>query len=157
MVRIDPAHLDQIMVNLCINARDAINDIGKITLKTDPVTFDKHSCTLYADHAGTSVRLSVSDSGYGMTKETVSHIFEPFFTTKEIGKGTGLGLSTVYGIVKQCGGFINCYSKLNIGTTFHLYLPQEKSGEVREGDTIEEPIPAPATAKPFFSWKTIRC
>ena len=143
MVHIDPAHLDQIMVNLCINARDAINDIGKITLKTDLVTFDTHSCSLYADcHAGTYVRLSVSDSGYGMTKETASHIFEPFFTTKEIGKGTGLGLSTVYGIVKQCGGFINCYSELNIGTTFHLYLPQEKSGEVREGDTIEEPIPA---------------
>jgi PAS domain S-box-containing protein len=122
-VKMDPSQIDQILANLCINARDAISDVGKITIETENMVFDNDYCTTHLGFSpGEYVRLAVSDNGRGMDKETLSKIFEPFFTTKGIGEGTGLGLATVYGIVKQNNGFINVYSEPNLGTTFTIYL-----------------------------------
>jgi two-component system, cell cycle sensor histidine kinase and response regulator CckA len=131
-VKMDPAQIDQILANLCVNARDAIAGVGRITIETNKVSFDESSCANHAGFApGDFVLLAVSDDGCGMDKETQEHLFEPFFTTKELGKGTGLGLATVYGIVKQNDGLINVYSELRQGTTFKIYLP-------RHGDQIED-------------------
>jgi PAS domain S-box-containing protein len=124
-VKVDPSQIDQILVNLCVNARDAISGVGKLTIETENGAFDDDYCAAHAGFvAGEYVRLAVSDNGYGMSKETLSLLFEPFFTTKETGKGTGLGLATVYGIVKQNSGFINVYSEPGQGTTFTIYLPR---------------------------------
>ena len=124
-VNIDPSQIDQILANLCVNAHDAIADVGKITIETGKITFDENFCTKNIGFVpGEYVLLAVSDNGCGMDKETITHIFEPFYTTKGVGKGTGLGLSTVYGIVKQNNGFINCYSEPDQGTTFKIYLPR---------------------------------
>lgn len=126
-VRMDPAQIDQILANLCVNARDAIKGVGRITIETGTMSFDEDYCD---DHPGflpgDYVMLAVSDNGRGMDKETLDKLFEPFFTTKEMGKGTGLGLSMVYGIVKQNNGFINVYSEPGKGTTFRIYLPRHR-------------------------------
>ena len=123
-VKVDPSQIDQLLANLCVNARDAITGVGKITIETDVADIDEDYCT---DHAGFSpgeyLLLAVSDNGSGMGPETLGHLFEPFFTTKEMGKGTGLGLASVYGMVKQNNGFINVYSEPGKGTTFKIYLP----------------------------------
>ena len=132
-VNMDPSQIDQILANLCVNARDAIGDVGKITIETGNRTFDKDYCAQHAGYSeGEYVQIVVSDSGAGMDKETQAHLFEPFFTTKAVGKGTGLGLATVYGIVKQNNGFINVYSEPGHGTTFKLYLPRHGSAAKQE-------------------------
>lgn len=136
-VKMDPAQADQILANLCVNARDAINGVGKITIETQNVTFNEAYCREHADFLpGQYVLLAVSDDGCGMDKETLKNIFEPFYTTKALGEGTGLGLSTVYGIVKQNEGFINVYSEPEKGTTFKIYLSRHIGGE-REGAEAE--------------------
>lgn len=123
-ILIDPSQLDQIIANLCINARDAIDRTGKITIETAAVEFDQDYCRRHADFVpGDYMLLAVSDTGCGMDRETVENIFEPFFSMKGE-KGTGLGMATVYGIVKQNSGFINVYSELGKGTTIKIYLPR---------------------------------
>ncbi|MHB8137760.1 MAG: PAS domain S-box protein [Smithellaceae bacterium] len=141
-VKIDPSQIDQILANLCVNARDAITGGGKVTIETGTAVFDKAYCNFYADFVpGDYVLLSASDNGCGMNKETLANIFEPFFTTKEVGQGTGLGLSTVYGIVKQNNGFINVYSDLGHGTTFKIYLPRHIGETVQiQKEDIAEPL-----------------
>jgi len=122
-VKMDPSQIDQILANLCVNARDAIEDIGKITIRIENVHQDDSTDTQHpALPAGDYVLLSVEDTGRGMPPETIQHIFEPFFTTKEAGKGTGLGLATVYGIVKQNQGHIRVESEPGKGSAFRIYL-----------------------------------
>lgn len=124
-VRIDPSQVDQILANLCVNARDAIGDTGKVTIETRNVTLDEPYCSGNIGIVpGDFVELVVSDNGCGMDADTTSHLFEPFFTTKELGKGTGLGLATVYGIISQNQGGIHVYSEPGRGTTFRVYLPR---------------------------------
>ena len=124
-VHIDPSQLDQIIVNFCINSRDAIGESGTITIETQPVHItakecaNGHPCQMPGDY----VRISVSDTGCGIDAKSLPHVFEPFFTTKEVGKGTGLGLSTVYGVLKQNRGSIDCQTTPGKGTTFNVYLP----------------------------------
>ena len=123
-VTLDPSQIDQILTNLIINARDAIQGTGTITIETRNTTLDQPYCDLHAGATpGNYVLLTVSDTGCGMDRETLAHIFEPFFTTKAFGKGTGLGLSMVYGIVKQNNGFISVYSEPGQGTQFKIYWP----------------------------------
>lgn len=129
-VRMDPSQIDQILTNLCVNARDAVSGAGKITIETANKTFDTAFCSGHKGFVpGKYVLLTVSDDGCGMNKETLSMIFEPFFTTKGLGEGTGLGLAMVYGIVKQNGGFIDVYSEPNQGTSFKIYLPRHLGKE----------------------------
>ena len=142
-VKMDSSQVDQILANLCVNARDAIAGVGKLTIETGMVSFDEAYCK---DHAGfipgDFVMIAVSDDGCGMDKETLNNLFEPFFTTKEVGKGTGLGLATIYGIVKQNNGFINVYSEPGQGTTFRIYLPRySAANETHEVIQPEKPAP----------------
>ena len=124
-VKMDPVQVDQILVNLCLNARDAIDDVGKITVKTGNKVIDETYSTQHVGfEKGEYALLTVSDDGCGMDKETLDQIFEPFFTSKGIGHGTGLGLSTVYGIVKQNKGMINVTSEIGKGTAIKIYLPR---------------------------------
>lgn len=139
-VKIDPSQLDQILVNLCVNARDAIVGGGEVTVTTKKVAFDvEHGATHPDIMPGEYVLLVVSDNGCGMDQATLTKLFEPFFTTKEVGKGTGLGLAMVYGIVRQNDGFIDVASALGRGTTFKIYLPRHfDEEELLVGSAVAE-------------------
>lgn len=147
-IKMDPAQIDQMLANLCVNARDAIGETGKVTIETRNVFVDEaycseHDCSLLGEH----VLLALSDNGRGMDRETLSHVFEPFFTTKEMGKGTGLGLATVYGIIKQNNGFIYVNSEPGQGTTFKMYLPRyvAKSERLSESEAAKQTAPGHET------------
>jgi two-component system, cell cycle sensor histidine kinase and response regulator CckA len=137
-VRLDPAQVDQVLANLCVNARDAIVGVGRIAIATHNTTLGA-ACPVHPEAMpGDYVALSVSDTGSGMPKEILDQLFEPFFTTKALGRGTGLGLATVYGIVRQNGGFIDISSTPGVGTTFTVHLP-------RHAGEIEKLLPAGAS------------
>jgi PAS domain S-box-containing protein len=128
-IYMDPVQVDQILINLCVNARDAITDVGTISIETDKTTIDEEYCRDHYDFVpGDFVSLSITDNGCGMDRQTRDKLFEPFFTTKVRGKGTGLGLATVYGILKQNNCFINVYSEPGQGSTFTIYFPRCREG-----------------------------
>ncbi|GAB6094338.1 hypothetical protein JCM14469_05900 [Desulfatiferula olefinivorans] len=138
-VKIDPGQIDQMMVNLCLNARDAIGGVGTVTIESGTASLGPDDVARFTEGVpGDYVTLEIRDNGCGMDAETRDRIFEPFFTTKVLGKGTGLGLSTVYGMVRQNKGFIDVVSEPDQGTTFRIFLPPHQGGEV------EKTVPVPA-------------
>jgi two-component system cell cycle sensor histidine kinase/response regulator CckA len=139
VVSADPIQVEQAIMNLAVNAMDAMPEGGKIVIETETIKLDEQFCkTHLGARPGEYVLLSISDTGHGMDREILEHVFEPFYTTKDVGKGTGLGLAMVYGIVKNHEGYILCYSELSKGTTFKMYLPaMEQSGQRHKSDEME--------------------
>ncbi|WP_321495763.1 PAS domain S-box protein [uncultured Desulfobacter sp.] len=141
-VSMDPSQIDQILANLCVNARDAIKGVGKVTIETDNICLDNDYCKAHRGFLpGEFVLICVSDNGSGIDKETMEKLFDPFFTTKKKGHGTGLGLATVYGIVKQNNGFINVYSEAGQGTTFRIYIPRQENCQAEGPEISMENLP----------------
>ncbi len=151
-IEVDPAQIDQILVNLCINSRDAVDGAGRITIETAATIIDEpFSATREECEPGEYVLLTVSDNGCGMSQELQTHLFEPFFTTKETGKGSGLGLATIYGIVKQNNGFLEVQSEPSLGTTISVYLPRHAGDPVAEA----QDRPAPSSTLPMGNGETL--
>jgi PAS domain S-box-containing protein len=141
IIHADPTQVEQVVMNLVINAKDAMPEGGRVVLETENVTLDEEYCGSHLGaRPGDYVLLTISDNGQGMDEVTLEHIFEPFYTTKEFGKGTGLGLATVYGIVKSHDGYIVCYSKSGEGTAFKTYFPIIKLQEESDENIVETAI-----------------
>lgn len=137
----DSGQIEQVLMNLATNAKDAMPDGGKLTIRTETLQFDQEFIKAHGyGKPGTYALLSVEDTGIGMDEKTRDKIFEPFFTTKETGKGTGLGLAMVYGTIKQHDGYINVYSESGKGTIFKIYLPLIKSTADRENEKVIQTI-----------------
>lgn len=153
-VKMDPSQIHQMLTNLAVNAKDAMDTAGRITIETENITIDEAYCGKNTSCVpGDYVRLAISDDGCGMDKDTQTHIFEPFYTTKGLGEGTGLGLSTIYGIIKQNNGFVNVHSEPGRGTTFEIYIPRYHGEEEQpEESTNMDEFPALAAGN---SKKTI--
>jgi PAS domain S-box-containing protein len=141
-IKADPGQIEQVLLNLVVNARDAMPDGGTLTIRTDNVTLDEHFARRHLITPGDYVMVSVSDTGVGMTDEVKLHIFEPFFTTKEQGKGTGLGLATCFGIIQQSNGHIHSESQVDEGAEFKIYLPRVQ-GEDESASSREVPVSLP--------------
>jgi PAS domain S-box-containing protein len=140
-IKYDPSQIEQILINLAVNARDAMSEGGKLEIETRNVILDEFYCRNHVGLLpGKYVQLTVSDSGTGMDKETMQHIFEPFYTSKKAGRGTGLGMATVYGIIKQNNGAISVYSEPGLGTRFHIYIPWTAEKDTPAVDAPQIPV-----------------
>ncbi|MDP2989296.1 MAG: ATP-binding protein, partial [Kiritimatiellota bacterium] len=140
-IKADISRLEQVLINLIVNARDAMPGGGQLMIETDNLSLDQNFCATHPDLApGNYVELEVSDTGCGMPSKVLEHLFEPFFTTKAKGKGTGLGLTTTYGIVKQFGGHITVYSEVGRGTTFKIYFPESQEASAAVSPTTQESL-----------------
>jgi CheY-like chemotaxis protein len=137
-VEADRGQIEQVLMNLYLNALQAMPDGGTLTTRTGNVTFDKDQYSPYYVKAGKYIRMTIEDTGVGMDEDIQQRIFDPFFTTKEMGRGTGLGLASVYGIVKNHGGFINVFSKTGEGTRFEVYLPSSDKGVPIKEKVVEQ-------------------
>ena len=155
LVRADAGQIEQVIMNMAINAREAMPNGGKLTFETANVSFDQESVGRYPElKAGEFVMLAITDTGAGMSEEAKAHVFEPFFSTKGVGQGTGLGLATCFGIVKQSGGHISVYSEPGRGATFKIYLPQAEP-QARGPWRVLARLICRAGRKPFCWSRTI--